>query len=120
MDVEFCDKCDNLFYLYINPESMQVIKVCKSCGNNVKMDDKVLSINNDTKVSIDKSDIINANPFITHDITLPTIRDNKNIQCKNELCNAEEINIKYIKYDEENMKYLYICNHCGCKWKNNL
>ena len=22
--------------------------------------------------------------------------------------------------DEINMKFLYICNHCGCKWKNNI
>lgn len=120
MDVEFCDNCDNLFYLYINKESSNITYICKSCGNEKDMGSKVLSVNNNTKVNIDKSDVINTNPFITHDITLPSIKNNKNIKCQNELCDAEEIDIKYIKYDEDNMKYLYICNHCGYKWKNNL
>ena len=26
----------------------------------------------------------------------------------------------YDNQSQKNMKYLYICNHCGCKWKNNL
>jgi DNA-directed RNA polymerase subunit M/transcription elongation factor TFIIS len=120
MDVEFCDKCDNIYYLYINSENSNINYICKSCGNKKIMDTRVISVNNNTNINIDKSDVINTNPFISHDITLPTIKGNKNIKCKNELCDADEINIKYIKYDEINMKYLYICNHCGIKWKNNL
>tara|TARA_B110000305_G_scaffold136223_1_gene152004 strand:+ start:949 stop:1236 length:288 start_codon:yes stop_codon:yes gene_type:complete len=93
---------------------------CKSCGNQKVMEDQVVEINNNTTINVDKSDVINSNPFITHDITLPTIKDNTNIKCQNVECTAEEIDIKYIKYDDVNMKYLYICNNCGHKWKNNL
>ena len=120
MDVEFCDKCENLLYLYIDSETNTITLHCKGCGNKKPMKDKVVEIDNNTHINVDKSDIINTNPFITHDITLPTIKNNKNIKCQNEECGAEEINIKYIKYEDKNMKYLYICNHCGCKWKNNL
>ena len=38
----------------------------------------------------------------------------------NSECEAEESKITYIKYNSEEMRYLYICNHCGHKWKNNL
>ena len=120
MNVEFCDKCDNILYLQINQENHSIHLLCKACGNQKPMKDKIIEINNNTHVNVDKSDVINTNPFITHDITLPTIKNNKNIKCQNEDCTAEEINIKYIKYDDENMKYLYICNNCGCKWKNSL
>jgi DNA-directed RNA polymerase subunit M/transcription elongation factor TFIIS len=120
MDVEFCDKCENLLYLYIDPETDGMYMKCKSCGNQKPMDDKVLEINNNTHITVDKSDVINTNPFITHDITLPTIQHNKNITCQNDDCPSKEVDIKYIKYDDINMKYLYICNHCGCKWKNNM
>ena len=120
MDVEFCDKCDNLLYLYINNESQEITMQCKSCGNQKEMKNKVIEINNNTHVNVDKSDVINSNPFITHDITLPSIKNNKNIKCLNEDCPSTETHIKYIKYDDVNMKYLYICNYCGCKWKNKL
>ncbi len=120
MDVEFCDKCDNLLYLYIDNETHKIQMRCKACGNLKDMKNKVIEINNNTHVNVDKSDVINSNPFITHDITIPTIKNNKNIKCQNVDCPSPETDIKYIKYDDVNMKYLYICNHCGCKWKNNL
>ena len=120
MNVEFCDKCDNLFYLYENKETNTIVNVCKACGHTAEKKDSMIVINNDTKISIDKSDVIAHNPFICQDITLPTIQGNKNLQCKNKDCPAENSTIYYIKYDENNMKYLYICKDCGTKWKNNL
>lgn len=115
MDVSFCAKCDNLLYLYLEQDTM--IELCKSCGNKTDVKDKVIRVNNDTVFTVDKSDVINTNPYICHDITIPTIEGNPNIQCKNEECPGTESKIKYIKYDEVKMKYLYICQHCGCSWK---
>lgn len=120
MDVEFCEKCENMLYLHIDHETNGVFMQCKACGCKKSVENKTIKINNNTNINVDKSDVINTNPFITHDITLPSIKDNQNIKCQNEECDAEQINIKYIKYDDENMKYLYICTNCGCKWKNNL
>ena len=72
---------------------------------------------------IDISEVHNTNKYITHDITLPKIEGNPNIKCVNDECisvkEGKESSITYIKYDLENMKYIYICNHCGQKWKNN-
>ena len=33
-------------------------------------------------------------------------------------CGGDEIT--YIKYDDVNMKYAYICKKCGTIWKNNI
>ena len=57
---------------------------------------------------------------IKEDITLPSIKDNVNIQCPNVNCNNDgESNILYVKYDTNSMKYMYICTHCNHKWTNN-
>jgi len=120
MDVSFCTDCDNMLFLYMDDEKNELYYCCKSCGNKSKrVDTTQLVYTNDNDV-IDKCEFINNNEYITHDVTLPSITNNSNIKCQNELCDSKEVNIKYIKYDEINMKFLYICNHCGCKWKNNI
>ena len=48
MDVEFCDKCENLLYLFIDGETNKIVLQCKSCGNEKPMKDKVIKINNNT------------------------------------------------------------------------
>jgi len=120
MEVNFCKMCDNMLYLYHDGDTHELYYCCKSCSHQEKVEEKKNLIYKDDQGKLDKSEIINSNPYITHDITLPTISGNSNMKCNNELCDAEETNIKYIKYDDMNMKYMYICNHCGSKWKNNL
>ena len=120
MEVSFCKHCENMLYIYADTDNHELYHACKSCGNTEKIDGKSRLIYNNNQTKLDKSEIINSNPYITHDITLPTIKGNKNIKCNNDLCDAEETNITYIKYDEVNMRYIYICNHCGSKWKNNM
>ena len=50
------------------------------------------------------------------------IEGNTNIRCPNEECisiqESKQSSVTYIKYDSEDMKYIYICNYCGQKWKN--
>lgn len=120
MEINFCNNCDNMTYIYSDLESNTLYNLCKSCGNKEICDNKSKCIYKLSKTIIDKSILLNDNPYITHDITLPIIKDNKNIKCNNPDCTSEKINITYIKYDNINMKYLYICNECGFKWTNNL
>jgi DNA-directed RNA polymerase subunit M/transcription elongation factor TFIIS len=105
----------------VEPETHILYNGCKACGSTEKIEKTSKHIyNNNNTLTVDKGSIINSNPYITHDITLPKITKNKNIKCNNELCTIEETDITYIKYDSINMKYIYICNHCGSKWKNNI
>ena len=46
-----------------------------------------------------------------------------NIKCPNENCktntDGEKSEVLYIRYDENNMKYLYMCSICDTTWKTN-
>jgi len=120
MEVSFCKGCDNMLYIYADTDTNELYHACKSCGNIERIEDKSRLIYSNSQVKLDNSKIIESNPYVTHDVTLPTIKGNKNIKCNNELCDSEITDITYIKYDATDMRYLYICNHCGSKWKNNV
>lgn len=119
-EINFCEMCDNLTYLIIDEQKLKYS--CKYC-NTLK---DVENINNGVCIyssltdNIDKSILLINNDYIKDDITLPTIINNKNINCPNESCESHETgsNIKYIKYDNDDVKYMYICNVCNYKWKN--
>ena len=125
-EVHFCTKCDNLSYLHLyeNAETgtKDLVYYCRACSHREPVSEGsrcVYTLNFD---GYDKSELLNANKYISHDITLPTIQGNPNILCTNTECPSvtehKESSVKYIKYDSENIRYLYICNHCGQKWRN--
>lgn len=121
-EIHFCSECQNMTYLYTD-EEMNLIHYCKSCSKSEPFsgtDNCIYSINFN---KYDNSEMINNNEYITHDVTLPKIEGNENIRCPNDECisikEKKKSLITYIKYDYDNMKYIYICNHCGQKWKNN-
>jgi len=49
------------------------------------------------------------------------IHANENVKCTNQECESivdkKPCQITYIKYDNEGMKYLYICTDCDHTWK---
>ena len=58
------------------------------------------------------------NEYTKLDPTLPRI---KTIKCPNQTClsnsdNAEN-EVLYIRYDDTNIKYIYMCAHCDTTWK---
>jgi aspartate carbamoyltransferase regulatory subunit len=124
MEINFCEQCDMKLDFYVDSETTdgpdKLYLGCKACGFKKEHTDKACIYNNDYK--IDKSQIINQNPYLEHDITLPTIDGNQNISCPNDECisNKEKIpsEILYIKYDYENLKFSYICKHCKQNWTN--
>lgn len=120
MEVQFCNNCENILYLHKEVDGDKLYYCCKSCNNQLEIESSIKKIYQNTNEKFDKSLVMNKNPYITHDVTIPTIYGNSNIQCKNKDCPGETTEIKFIKYDDINMKYLYICNHCGTKWKNSL
>ena len=119
MNVSFCKDCDNLLYLYKDDDTEELYNCCKGCGSKEKLEEKAMQIYTNDKGSVDKLESINNNVYISHDVTLPTITNNPTIKCRNVNCEHKD-EIKYIKYDDINMKYIYICNNCGSKWTNSL
>jgi DNA-directed RNA polymerase subunit M/transcription elongation factor TFIIS len=120
--MDFCEKCNNM--LYINVEKTedgknQLKNYCKNCNFSKELSNtKSMSI---IETIYEKSENINyklfINPYIKYDPTLPRVN---NIECNNKECTKEKDKMNeviYIKYDNENMKYLYYCVYCEKFWK---
>tara|TARA_B110000259_G_C14016023_1_gene401343 strand:+ start:2026 stop:2367 length:342 start_codon:yes stop_codon:yes gene_type:complete len=110
--------------LYINVEKTedgknQLKNYCKNCNFSKELSNtKSMSI---IETIYEKSENINyklfINPYIKYDPTLPRVN---NIECNNKECTKEKDKMNeviYIKYDNENMKYLYYCVYCEKFWK---
>jgi aspartate carbamoyltransferase regulatory subunit len=62
------------------------------------------------------------NPYTKLDPTLPRIYNMKcpNGDCKtNKESNDKPTEVIYLRYDNDNLKYLYICVECDTTWKTN-
>lgn len=119
----FCQKCDNMYYITLKQENNNELEYyCRYCGhhdNTQEYKDTCIIKTDFTKGEQKFHHIVNE--FTKHDPTLPRVY---NIPCPNESCKTNEKESKgtpeviYIRYDDDNMKYLYICNECNTKWKN--
>lgn len=116
--MHFCNKCGNMYYVSLIPDNdnvnVNLVYNCKKCGNidNTIIDESVVvSKTNIKKKTQQYKHMINK--YTKLDPTLPRVN---NIDCPNEECvssresaNKESI---YIRYDNENMKYIYLCTYC--------
>jgi DNA-directed RNA polymerase subunit M/transcription elongation factor TFIIS len=120
--MHFCSNCNNMYYIRINSENVnKLVYYCRQCGN----EDNLLTTDNVcvSKTNIEKSEqsfnyIINK--YTKYDPTLPRI--NK-ILCPNSDCTTNTKDtpreIIYIRYDDTNMKYVYLCSTCDTVWNTN-
>jgi hypothetical protein len=125
----FCTNCDNMLYMKIEEiqdtsegggvESEEtsdgIVKnkityYCRCCNSVFpdlhKQESCVFSVNYNTE-NIKKKSFINK--YMYDDITLPNA---EGIKCPNPKCPSSKPNIKYIQYDKDNMKYIYVCMDC--------
>jgi len=124
--MHFCSNCSNMYYIRINADDPnKLVYYCRKCGN----EDTTLAVAENvwkSKTQIKKSEqsfnhIINK--YTKYDPTLPRIN---NILCPNSDCptntDGKEREIIYIRYDDVNMKYVYLCSECDTAWqiKENL
>lgn len=118
--MEFCDMCDNMLYMKSN-EDKELIKFCKHCDFS-----KIDSRGGCVKISetmYTEDDLLynqNVNKYLRYDQTLRRINDEK-ITCSNAECDTKtkgsDQRVLYIKYHNQNMKYFYVCDHCGNIWR---
>ena len=118
--MHFCNNCENMYYIRINEDDPnKLVYYCRNCGD----ENTNLSIENVTvsKLQIKKSEqsfnhIINK--YTKLDPTLPRINTIlcPNIDCETNTKNKER-EIIYIRYDDTNMKYIYLCSCCDTVWK---
>lgn len=113
--MKFCINCDNMLYLKIiksesESEEDTLNYICKNCNSSnvhTSTDNSCIFKIDYNIDNIKKNSYIN--PFIYEDITLPRA---EGIKCPNGACPKAKPEIKYIKYDKENMSFIYICLDC--------
>ena len=118
--MHFCANCQNMYYIRIDTDNPnKLIYYCRKCGN----EDKLLTAEN---VCVSTTQIKKGNQSFAHiinkytklDPTLPRI---STILCPNPECKTntkdEAREIIYIRYDDINMKYVYLCSTCDTIWK---
>ena len=138
--MHFCTECNNMYYLKImDNDANSLIYYCRNCGhvNDTLTAENVCVSDTQIKRSEDQYTHI-VNEYTKFDPTLPRINT---IDCPNSKCasNASasetapgagaeaeagpdtgkvEREIIYIRYDDTNMKYMYVCAVCNTQWKN--
>lgn len=127
--MNFCKNCNNLYYLKIdtnddNKESNKLIFYCRNCGdeesNLTENDICVSSIEN-------RQNDDNYESYINEYTKLdPTLPRTNNIKCPNNNCDTnkkeDKINreIIYVRYNNIDMKYVYLCSTCDTIWKTSV
>ena len=116
--MHFCNECHNMYYIRIsNDDPNKLIYYCRNCGH----EDSSLNVDNVNISSIqvkNNSQLNYINKYTKLDPTLPRIKD---ILCPNPECTTNTKHtsreIIYIRYDDVNMKYIYLCSTCDIVWK---
>ena len=119
--MEFCCVCNNMLYVKTD-ENKNLVKYCKHCDYS-RIEDNTGSIKI-AETMYTEDDLLycqNINKYLRYDHTLRRINDSQ-IKCPNADCQVqvnEELQqqVLYIKYHPHNMKYLYVCDHCGHIWR---
>lgn len=136
--MQFCTICQNMYYIRLTGEEEdQLIYYCRKCGNEdagaIASLDNICVSHSDKKTASSYDHIVNK--YTKLDPTLPRLY---NIKCPNKSCpkNIEALESKeegkdgeitddkshqeilYLRYDDTNMKFVYMCTECDTIWKS--
>jgi DNA-directed RNA polymerase subunit M/transcription elongation factor TFIIS len=120
--MKFCVKCDNMYYIGVDSDDHnKLIYYCRNC----KYKDETLTsegacvLNSQFKKGEQKFNHV-INKYTKHDPTLPRLY---NVKCPNADCKTNKSDalaeVIYVRYDDDNLKYLYVCVECESSWKTN-
>ena len=134
--MKFCSVCDNMYYIGIDETGgNQLTYYCRSCGHKDETlaGENVCVLKTQIKKGAQKFNHI-INEYTKLDPTLPRIY---NMKCPNAACKTNQMassavggggassnpdatsgtEVIYVRYDDDNMKYLYMCVTCDTVWK---
>ena len=124
--MKFCVNCDNMYYIGISVEDQKkLIYYCRNCKHKDETitEEGVCVLNSQLKKG--KSNLSHIiNKYTKMDPTIPRIY---NMKCPNMDCvtnkekgeNNKTNEIIYVRYDDDNLKYAYVCVDCDTVWKTN-
>ncbi len=124
--MHFCENCGNMYYIRLMSEdSDKLIYYCRKCNNkneDIINDEICVSKTHIKDTSQTYKNIVNE--YTKLDPTLPRINT---IDCPNKECDSNkdkndknyvEKEIIYLRYDDKNVKFVYLCAHCDKTWLN--
>lgn len=121
--MKFCSNCNNMYYIKISAnDEDRLIYYCRNCGNedNTQVEEDMCVA--ETNIREDEQSFQHViTKYTKYDPTLPRV---KHIQCPNKecICNIENSSVEpeviYIRYHEQDLKYVYLCVHCDTSWKS--
>lgn len=137
--MKFCQQCDNMYYIKINDTNMndanvddeELVYYCRNCGFQEKIltDETSDDLNTneglcvlDTQLQQNQltfNHIINQ--YTKFDPTLPRMT----MKCPSDGCDSNKSDkgdhqVIYLRYDDTNLKYIYICPCCDTKWLSKM
>lgn len=129
--MHFCNVCENMYYIRLSGENEDKLTYyCRKCGNE---DSSIIpSLENICVSQSVKSSGVSyqhiVNKYTKLDPTLPRLQD---IPCPNPSCVSNAVgdeggetktagkgDVMYMRYDDANMKFVYICAECPTVWKS--
>lgn len=119
--MHFCSKCENMYYIRLSGENAnELLYYCRNCGNEesgISVDNLCVSKTQFNRSENQFSNFVNK--YTKMDPTLPRV---DNIPCPNKACasnavNGENREVISIRYDETNIKFMYLCSICDKVWK---
>jgi len=119
--MHFCSVCSNMYYITIDKDDPNKLTYyCRNCGNvDDAMYQKSVTILSTNLKRNDRDFSSFINRYTKLDPTLPRIN---RVPCPNEQCASNEEGgkreILYLRYDDINMKYVYLCAVCDFVWKS--
>jgi len=117
MPIEFCPVCDN--YLYLDTSNDVLSKSCKTCGFKKETGEGGIIMETIIQAKSSEEYRYVVNEFTKEDPRLPHY---KNLKCPNTTCPTAsgqgQNDVIVIKYDQKNLRFVYICNVCNAEWKS--
>lgn len=123
--MHFCSKCDNMYYIRVSDEedTNKLIYYCRNCGDeNQALTSENIFVSRTQLSGAEKKYGNVVNKYTKLDPTLPRINT---IKCPNPTCNSntkegeKDREVIYMRYDDINMKYVYLCSECDTTWRIN-
>lgn len=130
--MRFCIECHNMYYIRLSDnDGGNLIYYCRNCGHEeniaeTDIDNLCISKTNISSNKISYKNIVNE--YTKLDPTLPRV---KNMKCPNADCKSnkktpeskdgsDDVSVQpeiiYLRYDDKNMKFIYLCAHCDTTW----
>ena len=120
--MKFCSQCSNMYYIGLSEsDGNKMIYYCRNCGfKDYETSQEGSSVLKTYMKKSGQSFNHIVNEYTKLDPTLPRIY---NMKCPNSNCitnhsdNKLPVEIIYMRYDDNNLKYVYICVDCDLIWK---